>query len=96
MWQLATTHFNNDINPVLKESSFVGDAAGRHDGWMAGKKKDHSAVDRKFAMNVKVAFMTPEEVFEDRRVVLPEIEFSGEKLVAEAGANEEWVVLWGI
>lgn len=40
---------------VSKNAIFIGDAAGR--------KSDHSSVDRNFATNVGIAFQTPEEFF---------------------------------
>jgi bifunctional polynucleotide phosphatase/kinase len=48
-----------------KASFFVGDAAGRLAGMVAGKKvaADFSASDRHFAENVGVGFQTPEEYF---------------------------------
>lgn len=41
--------------PDLKESFYVGDAAGR--------ESDFSCVDRKFAANIGIQFYTPEEYF---------------------------------
>lgn len=46
-----------------QKSFFVGDAAGRPDGWKAGRRADHASVDRKFAINVDLCFLTPEEFF---------------------------------
>lgn len=55
---------NNDNLSIDKTASFyVGDAAGRPDGWKLKRKKDHSCSDRKFAHNVQIAFHTPEEFF---------------------------------
>lgn len=49
---------------IDKSSSFyVGDAAGRQDGWKLKLKKDHSCGDRKFADNLHIGFHTPEEFF---------------------------------
>ena len=44
-------------------SFFCGDAAGRVDGWKAGKKKDFACTDREFALNLGIGFFTPEELF---------------------------------
>jgi bifunctional polynucleotide phosphatase/kinase len=55
---------NNDDVPIDKSTSFyIGDAAGRADGWKLKLKKDHSCSDRKFAHNIQIAFHTPEEFF---------------------------------
>ncbi|CAD6573099.1 MAG: hypothetical protein TREMPRED_000722 [Tremellales sp. Tagirdzhanova-0007] len=45
----------------LERSLFVGDAAGRVAA--QGKRKDHSDTDLKFALNVGLKFLTPEEHF---------------------------------
>lgn len=42
----------------MKESFYCGDAAGRK-----GPPKDFSDTDLKFAINVKLPFLTPEEYF---------------------------------
>lgn len=52
-----------DRSVILQESFFVGDAAGRSLNWKAGKKADHSDVDRKFAKNLGLRFLTPEQHF---------------------------------
>jgi len=47
----------------VKNSFYVGDAAGRVKGWDVSKKKDFSCSDRKFAYNCGLTFLTPEEFF---------------------------------
>src|SRR5690348_10689131 len=59
------TQLNNNVNPAPAQCMYVGDAAGRAAGWKAGRKKDFSCSDRKFAANVGIAFHTPEEFFLD-------------------------------
>ena len=48
---------------VHAESFYCGDAGGRSAGWKAGKKRDFACSDRKFATNVGVRYLTPEELF---------------------------------
>jgi bifunctional polynucleotide phosphatase/kinase len=58
MWQhMLTTFPSDDLD--LDQCVFVGDAAGRQ----YGKKKDFACSDRKFAHNVGLKFLTPEEFF---------------------------------
>lgn len=52
LWSVMKTDLNVKIS---KKSFFCGDAAGR--------EKDFSDTDRKFALNIKINFYTPEEVF---------------------------------
>ncbi|RKP28137.1 polynucleotide kinase 3 phosphatase-domain-containing protein, partial [Syncephalis pseudoplumigaleata] len=52
-----------DTGVDLAKCFYVGDAAGRPAGWSAGRRKDHSDCDRKFADNVGLSFYTPEEYF---------------------------------
>ncbi|EPY19904.1 bifunctional polynucleotide phosphatase/kinase [Strigomonas culicis] len=42
---------------------YVGDAAGRGGRTLAGRTKDFSCSDRKFAYNLSIPFLTPEECF---------------------------------
>lgn len=61
MWDWLVNESTVDID---KASSFyIGDAAGRQDGWKLKLKKDHSCGDRKFAENLQIRFQTPEEYF---------------------------------
>ena len=65
MWS-KFIHDHNDHTIVdLAASVYVGDAAGRQKAWdgNAATKRDHSAADRKFAMNVGIRFATPEPYF---------------------------------
>ncbi|EYE99471.1 putative DNA 3'-phosphatase Tpp1 [Aspergillus ruber CBS 135680] len=56
MWREFLEDYDLDVEGVdLKSSFFVGDAAGR--------RGDHSLVDRGFAVNIGVDFKTPEEFF---------------------------------
>ena len=52
-----------NIENSTQESFYVGDAAGRLKDYKKGAKKDFSCSDRKFAMNLKLDFFTPEEYF---------------------------------
>lgn len=49
------------------ESFYCGDACGRKD--------DHSDCDLKFALNCNLRFITPEELFLNKKVVIPEIKY---------------------
>ena len=62
-WKFMLEKCNGGKKCDLKESFYVGDAAGRVKNWLPGKKKDFSCSDRKFAANVGVKFQTPEEFF---------------------------------
>ena len=63
---------NNDPYTDLGESFYIGDAAGRAEGWKLKAKKDHSCGNRKFADNIGIRFQTPEEYFFNE----PPIKFS--------------------
>ncbi|XP_050216531.1 polynucleotide 3'-phosphatase ZDP isoform X2 [Mercurialis annua] len=56
MWQIMEKHFNSDITIDMDQSFYVGDAAGR--------EKDHSDADIKFAQAIGLKFFLPEEYFE--------------------------------
>ncbi|EKG05841.1 polynucleotide kinase 3'-phosphatase, putative [Trypanosoma cruzi] len=49
---------------------YVGDAAGRKTATLAGRKKDFSCSDRKFALNIDVPFLTPEQFYHCPKVEL--------------------------
>merc|ERR1712187_422579 len=53
--------FNNGTHISKADSFYCGDAAGRVPPYV--KKKDFSAGDLKFALNLGIRFLTPEECF---------------------------------
>ncbi|XP_025156927.1 uncharacterized protein F21D5.5 isoform X2 [Harpegnathos saltator] len=63
MWEALEKKKNGGIAIDKINSFYVGDAAGRQKNWAAGKKKDHSTVDRLMALNLDIKFETPEEHF---------------------------------
>ncbi|KAJ1642956.1 DNA kinase/phosphatase Pnk1, partial [Dispira simplex] len=63
MWHFFEWYLNDHITIDLGTSYYVGDAAGRPDGWQSGKPKDFSDTDRKFGDNLNIKFFTPEEYF---------------------------------
>lgn len=65
MWQTLCDHKNDGCAVNMKESFYVGDAAGRPEIKALKRKKDHSTVDRLFALNLGLTFYTPEEHFMD-------------------------------
>ncbi|XP_075771999.1 bifunctional polynucleotide phosphatase/kinase isoform X2 [Pelodiscus sinensis] len=64
MWEHLCEKENGAVAVTLKNSLYVGDAAGRPPNWAPGhKKKDFSCSDRLFALNAGLPFYTPEEFF---------------------------------
>ncbi|XP_037498606.1 bifunctional polynucleotide phosphatase/kinase [Rhipicephalus sanguineus] len=63
IWHHLESHGNGGIPINLKESFYVGDAAGRPANWEPKRKKDFSCSDRLFALNIGIRFYTPEEFF---------------------------------
>uniref|UniRef100_M3XT89 Polynucleotide kinase 3'-phosphatase n=1 Tax=Mustela putorius furo TaxID=9669 RepID=M3XT89_MUSPF len=64
MWDHLQEQANEDMPISIRDSVFVGDAAGRPANWAPGrKKKDFSCADRLFALNLGLPFATPEEFF---------------------------------
>ncbi|XP_022976526.1 polynucleotide 3'-phosphatase ZDP isoform X1 [Cucurbita maxima] len=55
MWQIMENHFNGGIPINLDQCFYVGDAAGRG--------KDHSDADLRFAQAIGLKFYVPEEIF---------------------------------
>lgn len=66
MWKYLEDNCNGDIKVDREKSVYVGDAAGRPKGG-SRKNADHSSADRLFALNLGVAFFTPEEFFLNMR-----------------------------
>uniref|UniRef100_A0A1B0D571 PNK FHA domain-containing protein n=2 Tax=Phlebotomus papatasi TaxID=29031 RepID=A0A1B0D571_PHLPP len=67
MWRKLEEEFNDGVKIDMKESFFVGDAAGRTEA--KGRKKDHSCSDRFMAINLGLTFFTPEEHFQGTRAL---------------------------
>ncbi|ORX47153.1 PNK3P-domain-containing protein [Hesseltinella vesiculosa] len=63
MWDYMLRESNGGVAVDIKQSFYVGDAAGRAAGWKPRMKKDHSCVDRKYADNLGLPFHTPEAYF---------------------------------
>ncbi|KAI8905526.1 polynucleotide kinase 3 phosphatase-domain-containing protein, partial [Gorgonomyces haynaldii] len=65
MWYWLHSKYNLDLQ-LHPDSFFVGDASGRHKGWMGKRTQDHSDFDRKYALNLNLPFYVPEQVFNDQ------------------------------
>lgn len=52
IWDFFVKSCNKSVEINMKESFYVGDAAGRPKNWAVGKAKDFSCVDRMFAANI--------------------------------------------
>ncbi|ORC91074.1 putative polynucleotide kinase 3-phosphatase [Trypanosoma theileri] len=71
MWKLLQEHSSTAVGKDVTLSNelpgfvfYVGDAAGRKVRTLAGRKKDFSCSDRKFAFNIEIPFLTPEQLFQ--------------------------------
>jgi len=60
MWNVITKMLRGEIS---EKSFYCGDAAGRLEKDIYGKKGDFADTDRKFAINIGLSFYTPEDVF---------------------------------
>eukprot|EP01127_Copromyxa_protea_P001970 TRINITY_DN1186_c0_g1_i2.p1 TRINITY_DN1186_c0_g1~~TRINITY_DN1186_c0_g1_i2.p1 ORF type:complete len:394 (-),score=106.18 TRINITY_DN1186_c0_g1_i2:55-1236(-) len=69
MWDYMVEHLNDGVEIDMEASFYCGDAAGRPAGWKAGAKKDFNVTDRKFAFNIGIKFLTPEELFLEQKPV---------------------------
>jgi len=58
MWKHFVENMNGKSAVNLKESYYIGDAAGREKS--GSRAKDFSDTDHKFAVNVGLNFKTPE------------------------------------
>ncbi|KAG0048425.1 hypothetical protein BGZ83_006609 [Gryganskiella cystojenkinii] len=64
LWHWLEVKFQeDDVEIDHDQSYYVGDAAGRHDGWKVGAVKDFNNTDRKFAASLGIEFHTPEHFF---------------------------------
>lgn len=55
MWRFFEKNCNQSVTIDMKESFYVGDAAGRPKNWAPGKSKDFSCADRMFASNINLS-----------------------------------------
>ncbi|KAJ3200995.1 hypothetical protein HDU67_001662, partial [Dinochytrium kinnereticum] len=88
MWEEVCRMFGGDVD--VEGSFYCGDAAGRNVGGLK-KKKDHSDTDLKFALNVGVRFLLPEEIFleiKEARSEIPEFGFDPKRLRGLSGVGE--------
>jgi bifunctional polynucleotide phosphatase/kinase len=63
MWDFFRDNYNDGIAIDLKQSCYVGDAAGRPANGTKRPKRDHGYGDRCMAVNVGTNFFTPEMFF---------------------------------
>ena len=93
MWDFVLSKYLKPHSVDITRSFFVGDAAGRPAGWKRGRRGDHASTDRKFALNIGLKFLTPEEFFlgEPEVAYLSE-DFDPKKTIAGAISIDEVVV----
>ncbi|XP_055343787.1 uncharacterized protein F21D5.5-like [Paramacrobiotus metropolitanus] len=88
MFHTYAKDFNGGIEVDMKNSVFVGDAAGRPAS-ATQKKKDFSLADRLFALNCGLPFKTPEEFFLNRKPEKYEItSFDPKAYLADVAAGK--------
>lgn len=69
MWDLLAKDLNGGVKIDISQSKYIGDAAGRPAA--GGRKKDFNDTDLKYALNIGVAFQTPEKFFLGQRDNFP-------------------------
>lgn len=83
MWEYFVENMNDGVQPDVAESFFVGDAAGRD--WDIG---DAAESDKKFAEDIGLKFMLPEDLFgvkENKAMGYAFLELS--KVIADSGID---------
>lgn len=73
MYRKPLPTFMTDIYKILHEKNIKIDNKSFYCGDACGRKSDHSDCDYKFALNCNLKFITPNELFEDENVIIPEI-----------------------
>jgi bifunctional polynucleotide phosphatase/kinase len=75
MWEVCVKHLGGEDMVDLENSYYVGDAAGRLGA--AGRPRDFSDSDRKFALNIGVRFFTPEMYFDGLQESVEQLPLQG-------------------
>lgn len=91
MWNYFLETILGRDDPDMTLSFFVGDAAGRPENWKPGRRADHASADRKFAVNVGLTYLTPEQFFHDEAHMphLPD-EFIPSEILKNAKESKDW------
>jgi bifunctional polynucleotide phosphatase/kinase len=77
LWQLICSNIKE---PVSNESFYCGDACGR--------PTDHSACDHKFAINAKIKYFLPENIFLKQDVKPPKIDYPFDPINPDYSKNK--------
>jgi len=84
MWKYFASNLNGGKQVNIKESLYIGDAAGR--AKEGTRPKDHSAGDYQFALNVGLQFKTPEMHYHNQKETLPPFEFEPKNAFKKTGS----------
>lgn len=65
------------LNPLLENNREIDRTVSFYCGDAAGRKKDHSNVDIKFAFNIELTYYVPESIFENKDTIMsiPKIDY---------------------
>eukprot|EP00918_Siedleckia_nematoides_P054454 GHVU01118948.1.p1 GENE.GHVU01118948.1~~GHVU01118948.1.p1 ORF type:complete len:424 (+),score=78.98 GHVU01118948.1:3165-4436(+) len=86
IWEYLRDFANGDLDIDVKQSFYVGDAAGRPKN--GPRKKDHGDGDLKFALNLSLPFYVPEQYFQSHPPpVLGDFAFDPRKLEVHPSEN---------